>query len=202
MDSAEQFYTGTGLSRRDRCRIGRRLASRALFSALALSISAALHRYRPFAARSVQNRPPAGLKGTFQCPCSIYCSGVAPVQAFRSAIGAESAAGRPQGHFSVPLLYLFQRLCTGTDLSRRDRCRIGRRPASRALFSALALSISAALHRYRPFAARSVQNRPPAGLKGTSKCPCSIYFSGFAPIQAYRGAIGAESTAGRPQGHC
>jgi hypothetical protein len=72
---------------------------------------------------------------------SRYLIGFAPMQVFRGAGGAKSAAGWPQGHFSVPLLLLFEQFCTDTGLSRRDRCRIGRRLASRALFSALAPSI-------------------------------------------------------------
>ncbi|HPF19511.1 MAG TPA: hypothetical protein PLY08_08065, partial [Bacillota bacterium] len=55
-------------------------------------------------------------------PCSFYLSSFAPIQAFRGAIGAESAAGWPQGHFSVPLLLLFEQFCTDTGLSRRGRC--------------------------------------------------------------------------------
>jgi hypothetical protein len=166
-----QFCTDAALSQRDRCRIDCRPDSRALPSALAPSIAAALRRYRPIAARSVQNRLPAGLKGTSKCPCSFYIASFARMQVFRSAIGAESTAGRPQGHFSVPLLLLFQRLCTDTALSRRDRCRIDCRPASRALPSAFAPSLLPVLHGCSSFAARSVQNRPPAGLKGTFQCP-------------------------------
>ncbi|MDD3109973.1 MAG: hypothetical protein PHH32_04940, partial [Eubacteriales bacterium] len=86
---------------------------------------------------SVQNRLPAGLKGTSKCPCYFFLTSFALMQIFRSAIGAESAAGRPQGHFQVPLLLLSYQFCTDADLSRRDRSRIGCRMASRALPSAL-----------------------------------------------------------------
>jgi len=45
-----------------------------------------------------------------------------------------------------------------------------------------------------------VQNRLPAGLKGTSKCPCYFFLTSFALMQVFRGAIGAESAAGRLKG--